>query len=529
MYHINTKTDKPDIGRMEATLSHIMARGIRLRDCTSLKDYYVELRESLKNDISEQYHIENPNSSQQVVNYIETLSRNVELTSRNDILNICYDKETDKWTSKAEALEKLSDLGYQFAQDLLDYRHAKKYAESIESIMNAADCNGLIHPTVTLGKTHRINYSNPGLLTIPKKLLWHIISPYNVGNYLYSVDIKNQEPNILINLTGANDLKDALRNKDGLYETLFKQCFIPTAKANVLIDTLPENRVYSSTELKRIGTISPAMYSHTKPETYSVYFDGKRVIAIETVCVGSEKGLYPELPKTVAIELEDGTVQDVPVEWNKSTIETKYKRSADYEVTGNLVGLDIEVSKAERKEFKTAWLAISYGQSIFGVKQTCKTIDGTKVYNFATKNEALKNYRSQIDKLARQGINTIGTAFGTPMYAGEFDDAKKLKRVLLDLPIQGTGADILSLLLKRFDDYCTEKGLTDKLSICYTRHDELIIEVDKDYNDLVGDDTVVEVLKDMLEHQLNDWTPFMVEVSKTSAEKLDINLEDDDE
>ena len=37
---------------------------------------------------------------------------------------------------RKDALEKLSDLGYQFATDLLDYRRAKKLAESIESVNN---------------------------------------------------------------------------------------------------------------------------------------------------------------------------------------------------------------------------------------------------------------------------------------------------------------------------------------------------------------------------------------------------------
>ena len=270
MYHICKETDKPDVGYMEAKLDSLMRRGIRLNDCAKLRDVYVELREALKNDIREKYHIDNPNSYVQITNFIRGLSSEIELESRNDIINICYDSDADKWTSDANALGKLADLGYEFAKDLLDYRHVKKYAESIESIMNAADENGLIHPRVSLGKTNRINYSDPGILTIPKKLLWHLISPYTPGNILYSVDIKNQEPNILINLTGAKELIPALESENGLYETIFRQCFTPTVTANVLIDTLPENRVYSVEELRRIGTISPAMYSAAKPAINSL-------------------------------------------------------------------------------------------------------------------------------------------------------------------------------------------------------------------------------------------------------------------
>ena len=526
MYHIDRKKDKPDIGYMEATIDKLMQKGIRLADCKQLMLYYSGLRESLKSEIQNKYYIENPNSSKQITDFLEETSMKVDLTSKNDIINICYDEEKCKWTSKADALEKLADLGYEFARDLLDYRHAKKYAESIESIMSAADENGLIHPMVSLSKTNRIQYSKPGLLTIPKKLLWHVIAPYDSNNVLYSVDIKNQEPNILINMTGSKELKAALESDEGLYEYLFKQCFAPKATANILVDTLPENRVYSIEEIKRIGTISPANYSPIKPMVKDVYYNGERVIAIETICAGSEKGVHVELPSKVDIETEIGNIYSVDVEWE--TDEKKFKKSSDYTLEGKLIGLDVLVGKAERKEFKVAWNAISYGASMFGIKMMCKTIDGKQAYNYITKIAELKDYRSKIDKLAKNGQTNIGTIFGTPLNAGYADDWKKLKRILLDLPIQGSGADILSLLIKHFYDYTASNDLADKMDIYYTRHDELIIEVNGDWLNSVGKEHVESILKDMLEHQVDDWTPFKIEIMQTKAEELSIYVEDED-
>lgn len=526
MYHIDRKVDKPDINYMHKKIDELMQRGIRLADCNKLKAYYAGLREELRNDLQQKYGIENPNSSAQVTNFIIETSNNVELTSRNDIVNICYDSEKGKWTSKADALEKLADLGYEFAEDLLNYRHAKKYAESIESIVQAADGNNVIHPKVSLGKTNRINYREPGLLTIPKKLLWHIIAPYTPGNILYSVDIKNQEPSILINMTCAEELKHALESDEGLYETMFRQCFKQYVQANVLIDTLPENRVYSIDELKHIGTISPATYSPVKPTIKDVYYNGNRVVGIETVCIGCSKGVLPELPSTVNIELDNGDIASVEVEWESA--EKWYKKANDYTLNGALKGIEIKIGKAERKEFKTAWLAISYGASAFGIKMACKTIDGARVYNYITKINELKEYRSAIDKRARAMNNYINTIFGTTMYAGEEDDYKKLKRILLDLPVQGSGADILSLLIKHFYEYTNEKGLSDKLSLYYTRHDELIIEVDKEYIDNVGKYKVEDILRDLLEHQVDDWTPFKIEIAQTQAESLGLDLGDEE-
>ena len=192
------------------------------------------------------------------------------------------------------------------------------------------------------------------------------------------------------------------------------------------------------------------------------------------------------------------------------------------------VAENIAFALTERKEFKTSWLAISYGASIFGIQHACKTIDGKHVYNYITKINELKEYRDKIDKLARKETNVIGTVFGTRLYAGDFDNWKKLKRVLLDLPVQGTGSDILSLLIKRFYDYSKEYGLEDKVSLYYTRHDELIIEVSKDWLDSVGKEVVENTLRDMLEHQVDNWTPFQVEVEQVGNDELSLSFDEED-
>ena len=523
MYHIS-KDAKPDIGYMANTMSKLMGRGIRLADCAKLEEYYSNMRDILKKDFITKYGVQNPNSSKQITDYIKYLSGKVAIDSKNDIINICFDDNANKWTSNAEAMEKLADLGYEFAKDLLDYRHVKKYAEAVESVRLAADENGFIHPEVSLGKTNRINYSNPGIMSLPKKLVWNIIAPCEDGNVLYSVDIKNQEPSILINMTGATELKYALESPEGLYETMFKQCFCPTVTANVLIDTFLENRVYSAGEIKAMGTVSPAMYSAAKAQNTSMFCNGKRVVAIETICIGSEKGLRPELPDRVCIELEGGSIEYVGVEWENAD---KYiKRSSDYKVIGKLKGIDIVISKAERKEFKRSYLAFTYGASAFGIKEMCKKIDGGQVYKYLSNIAAIKDYRTAIDKHVRAGNTTICTVFGNRLYAGEEYDEKRLKRVMLDLPIQGSAADILSLLIKHFYDYTDKNGLRDKLYLYFTRHDELIIEVNKEWFNEVGASHVESILRDMLEHQIDDWTPFKIEVVQIKS-NTDINIEEE--
>lgn len=529
MYLIDTKKDKPDLGYSQYYIEKLMARGIKLGDCEKLRQHYTDLKDVLSREITYKYGIQNPNSSKQITDYLEYLSQRVELESRNDIINNCYDERAMKWTSKAEALEKLADLGYEFAQDLLDYRHAKKYAESIQSIMDAADSNGYVHPSISFGKTNRINYSRPGLMTIPKKLLWNIIAPTSDDYVLYSVDIKNQEPNILINMVNAEELKPALLSDEGLYETMFKQCFKPFALANVVIDTLPEDRVYTSTELAN-SIVSPAKYRSMKPMTRGLYYNDEKITGIETVCIGSSKGKKPELPSKVTVATDKGNMYSIDVEWED--YGDKYKKAADYEIKGYLIGCDIRIEKIERKEFKQSWLAITYGASSFGIKSICKNIDSSQVYNFITNINGIKEYRKNIDKLARNGINSIGTIFGTRLVADcDTDDYKRLKRVLLDLPIQGSGADILSLLIKHFVDETNNRGLSDSLELYYTRHDELILQVNKKWLYKVGDAVVEDTIRDIMEHQIinngEKWVPFKVEVVRVEPSDTITDLSDD--
>lgn len=528
MYNIKLGTDKPDIDGMKRVVSKLMERGVRVNDCARLYRYYKDLSESLKYVISSKYGIANPNSSKQVIGYISELSASFDKNCKNEIIDICYDEQAGKWTSKAEALEKLSDLGYEFARELLDFRKASKYASYISSFMDAADSKGLVHPKVSLTKTHRINYSEPGLMSIPKKLLWHMVAPYREGDKLYSVDIKNQEPSILINMTGADSLKEALTNEQGLYETLFKKCFEPKVTANVLLDTFLEDRRYSFKEIEALGTVSPIKYHPVRADFDGLYYKGERVVNLETVCIGSSKGVKADLPNSVLIGTDKGNTYRVKVTWDEASAEKFAKsKSVDYSIEGKLTGFDVRISKAARKEFKTAWNAISYGASCAGVESMCKVIDGKKTYKFITQIDELKQYRSMVAKWARAGHRGLNTFFGTYVNAGNEASGRALERILLDLPIQGTGADILSLLIKRFYDYRKEHGLTGKMWLYYSRHDELIIEVDGDWESEVGQQEVENILRDMLEHQIEDWEPFKLEVGPVNAEEL--GIEDDDE
>ena len=517
VYNILTDVDKPDIEYMKNKAEMLMSKGIRLGEVKKLYEEIIGIQTEIGDKIKYDYGIKNPNSGKQVIKYMQDLN-NIE------VYEVCF--IDGKWTSNKDALGELKSMGYEFATDILDYRKAKKYAESINSMLEAVDEDGMVRPTVSLGKTNRINYSNPALMNIPKKLLWYIVVPRKEGNQLFSVDIKNQEPSILINALNIESLKDALINADGLYETLFKKIFVQETKVTVYVTKDEEIRIVGAKEMSESEVVPPVYYTPIRPSVDSIYYNNKKVKLIEVCNTVTNIGIEPLLPEEVAIETVDGEVFNVPVVWDD--IKAKdLKKTGLIDVTGKIESLEVRCEGVHRMEFKQAWNAMTYGASSFGVDKLCKHIDGKKVYDFFNSIPEFKEYKSKCRKLARNGVQRINTVFGTELYANEIQ-TNRLQRVLMDLPMQGTGSDILSLLIKHFDSEVEKRGLVGRLEVYYTRNDEFIIEADKDWLKEVGEEGVIKILRDILEHKIDDWISFKVEVGAIDAKPLNIREMDEE-
>ena len=393
MFNITSGLALPDAEylkyRIEQSVSN---RGIRV------DNNIFTLREQLKADtedklkyITSTYTISNPNSPKQLRDFMNEYFS-------EEALDMCRDREGKITTSK----EKMADLAHneqfkfesKFAIDLLSYRNVSKRLEALETILNNCDRCGIIKPQVTLGNTNRINYSKPALMNIPKALLWQVIRPYGDDSYLVSADIKNQEPWILINMLGIDELKQAIKSdSNGLYNAIYK------------------------------------------------------II---------------------------------------------YKK---------------EPTEIERKECKTAWNALTYGSTKMGLKRICKNIDSDALYNYFTHIQELKDYRSKCYAMATNRVRQCETYFGTVLHP----DARmkgQLQRQLMDFPIQGTGSDILSLLVEHIDTELEAKQLDSNISIYYSRHDEIIFEVSNN----IRKEDAVKIIESLTKHQVDDWEPFNVEV-----------------
>lgn len=403
MYHIKSDIDKPDFMFLLEELEGIVkGKGLRL------SNKIFEIKDKLSKDVSSfnalivsQYSINNPNSSAQILKYMR---ENLDY----DLLEICRDEKTGKLSSSKENLAELSKLGCAFATDILNYRKYKKQLEYVEGLLGNCDRFGRIFPNIDLGATNRVNYTDPPLMNIPKEILWDVLTPRVDGNYLVSVDIKNQGPTVLINWQNIECLKDKLTSERGLYFEIFVEIF------------------------------------------------------------------------------------------------------------------DKEPNDFELKELKTAWLALNYGATKIGIKNICSLIDGEAVYDYFNSIKEIKRYTGEAYGLSKAKCRVVYTYFGTKLNLSA-RDVNSLKRQHLDFPIQGTCSDILSMLVKRFRWYINTYNLKDVLSIYYTRHDELIIEVDKTFYEKRNaskdeKDHINCLLGDILNHKVDDWVEFKTKITLVKGE-----------
>lgn len=503
MYKIIKGKDIPDIEWMVEYVRSLMRRGVYVGNLESIVRSYKNKTETLKNIIISKYGILNPNSSQQISRYLESLG-----DSR--VYEVCF--INGKWTTGKEVLADLEADGYEFASDILEYRKAKKYLDSIKAIHDAADSNGFIHPIVNTSKTNRINYREPALMNIPKELLWDIVKPSDNNKVLVSADIKNQEPNILINMLNIESLKPALRNPGGLYEYIFGLVYSEEVVANIYVGSKLGVGVFNNMELAESGLLDPTMYIPRPSISGCSYYNGELISCIDTINIGTTVKGKVDFPEEVLIETINGNQYRVGVEWEKPK-KASLEKQGIIQVKGYLKGIVTTCEGVVRKEFKTAWNAMTYGASLPGIKAMCKHIDGELVYKYFNSIPEFKKYKSLCKKAADNKQQSARTYFGTIVSTDEIN-RQRLQRILMDLPVQGTGSDILSLLLMHIEHSLSRDGLSDKIRVVFPRHDEVIFEVDKDIlNNAIG------YIQNMVTHSIDNWEPFKVEVAVLGVEQ----------
>lgn len=166
-------------------------------------------------------------------------------------------------------------------------------------------------------------------------------------------------------------------------------------------------------------------------------------------------------------------------------------------------------TKLHREDMKHIWNALTYGMGEKGIKQISTCVDGVKVYKYFNKIPAYNQYKHKCRALAKTyNCQKRLTYFGTPVFADIL--GAKLPRSLMNIPIQGTGSDILAFLICHLRDMIKEQKLEGLIELYYTRHDEIILEVAPQVQHM----KIKEYLQEEFTHQVDDWTPFQVKVKE---------------
>ena len=493
MFKIDSKNVKLNKEEFLETIRDMMNKGIKIHDLDKMYEDTIEKFNAKKDEISSKYNIENPSSPKQLQYYLQSLHR-------AEVMSACTINR--KFTTGAEALRKLSILGYEFGDDMIEFRNLDSIRKAIKQLVENVDSENYIRPTATLGRTNRVQYSKPALLSLPKDMLWDLIAPREDGQKIWSVDIKNQEPNIIANIKNCQEIKDRLGGS--LYEKMFEWCYGPKAKLTVVVFNCNEISVINNEDIAKM-TSNEELYAPYRINEQFKY-DGYSVKAAYPKCISCPIGTKlteDKLPKTVKIYADMIGCVEAHVKWNLEHRDEE--RLGVFSIDGEITDIALELDSNVRKEFKTSWNALTYGQTKAGLVSMCKNIDANVLWDKFNSIDGLKNWRNNCNKIARQGGNVVvHSYFGEAMYPDGYNSSA-IARQIMDYEVQGTGADILELLVRNFN----KKNSSD-IEIYYTRHDELILLAGKETND----EEVGKILKELFEHQVDDWRPFEVEIRR---------------
>lgn len=179
-----------------------------------------------------------------------------------------------------------------------------------------------------------------------------------------------------------------------------------------------------------------------------------------------------------------------------------------------------EVTSLMRSRAKAVNFGIVYGISAFSLAQDIGVFQNeAKAYmdNYFAKYHGVREYMDAIKAQAKSD-GYVTTLFGRrrnlpEIKSSNFNMRSFGERVALNMPIQGTAADIIKLAMVRVDDRLKKEGLEGKLLLQV--HDELIVECPE-----AEEEVVRKILKEEMEHVVDYSVPLIVEAKagKTWAE-----------
>lgn len=163
-----------------------------------------------------------------------------------------------------------------------------------------------------------------------------------------------------------------------------------------------------------------------------------------------------------------------------------------------------EITSEQRRIAKTVNFGVIYGITWFGLSKTLGTPpwEATKyIEAFYEKYPGVKNYYETILEEGRT-LGYVETAFGRRRYIPGLNDANKMVRSIaeregINMPIQGTAADMLKIAMIDIDAKVREKWLHGAMILQV--HDELVFDIPKD-EEKIWEELVRNAMENVLDH-----------------------------
>lgn len=176
-----------------------------------------------------------------------------------------------------------------------------------------------------------------------------------------------------------------------------------------------------------------------------------------------------------------------------------------------------EVTKEERTKAKAVNFGIVYGISDFGLGEQlhiAKKEAKQYIDDYLEKYSGIKKYMEEIEEEAKQN-GYVETIFGRrrnipELKAQNFMVRQFGLRAALNMPIQGTAADIMKIAMIEVNKKIEEKNLKSKLILQI--HDELLLEVPEEEKE-----EAIEILKTSMENATKLSVPLVTEVTVANS------------
>ncbi|MBX5450771.1 DNA polymerase I [Thermogemmatispora sp.] len=141
-----------------------------------------------------------------------------------------------------------------------------------------------------------------------------------------------------------------------------------------------------------------------------------------------------------------------------------------------------QVTPEQRRLAKTVVYAILYGQSAFGLAQVTGMSNAQASEFIRRYHETFPEVRRYVDATLNQAYKQgyVNTLFGRKRFLPDLrtlsgPERQALEREAINMPIQGTNADVIKIAMIRIQHAFEEKGL--KARMILQVHDELVFEV----------------------------------------------------